>query len=199
MRTRVNLNVLVRAGTGIIGLIALGSCLVFAQGSTATISGVVRDATGAVLPGAIVTARHIESGLTRTGGTNESGDYKMPSLPVGPYELTVDLPGFRQQVRRGINLNVGEEAVVNLTLEVGAAAEQVTVTDEAPIVNTTLSSTSGLINEAQIKDLPLNGRSFDQLLTLNVGTVDNRSNIGAGGNAWTSFSVAGKRPESNRF
>src|SRR3989454_4928286 len=197
MTTRVNLHLLVRAGTGIIGLIALGSCLVFAQGSTATISGVVRDATGAVLPGATVTARHIESGLTRTGGTNESGDYKMPSLPVGPYELTVDLPGFRQQVRRGINLNVGQEAVVNLTLEVGAAAELVTVTDEAPIVNTTLSSTSGLINEVQIKDLPLNARSFDQLLTLNVGTVDNRSNIS--NNGWTAFSVAGKRPETNRF
>src|SRR5882762_5044400 len=197
MTTRVNLHVLVRVGTGIIGLLALGSCLVFAQGSPGTISGVVRDATRAVLPGATVTARHIESGLTRTGGTNESGDYKMPSLPVGPYELTVDLPGFRQQVRRGINLNVGQEAVVNLTLEVGAAAELVTVTDEAPIVNTTLSSTSGLINEAQIKDLPLNGRSFDQLLTLNVGTVDNRSNINNG--AWTSFSVAGKRPETNRF
>jgi len=197
MTTRVNLHVLVRVGTGIIGLLAMGSCLVFAQGSTATISGVVRDATGAVLPGATVTARHIESGLTRTGGTNESGDYKMPSLPVGPYELTVDLPGFRQQVRRGINLNVGQEAVVNLTLEVGAAAELVTVTDEAPIVNTTLSSTSGLINESQIKDLPLNGRSFDQLLTLNVGTVDNRSNIS--NNGWTAFSVAGKRPETNRF
>src|SRR5437899_9757556 len=197
MTTRVNLHLLVRAGTGIIGLIALGSCLVFAQGSTATISGVVRDATGAVLPGATVTARHIESGLTRTGGTNESGDYKMPSLPVGAYELTTELPGFKQQVRRGINLVVGQEAVVNLTLEVGAAAESVTVTDEAPIVNATLSSTSGLINETQIKELPLNGRSFDQLLTLNVGTVDNRSNIS--NNGWTAFSVAGKRPETNRF
>src|SRR5206468_2585632 len=110
---------------------------------------------------------------------------------------TTDMPGFKQQVRRGINLVVGQEAVVNLTLEVGAAAESVTVTDEAPIVNATLSSTSGLINEAQIKDLPLNGRSFDQLLTLNVGTVDNRSNIS--NNGWTSFSVAGKRPETNRF
>src|SRR2546426_4022747 len=71
------------------------------------------------------------------------------------------------------------------------------VTDEAPSVNTTLSSTSGFISEPQIKYLPLNGRSFDQLLTLNVGTVDNRSNIS--NNGWTAFSVAGKRPETNRF
>src|SRR5437667_9673626 len=107
------------------------------------------------------------------------------------------MPGSKQDVRRSIDLIVGQEAVINLTLEVGAAAEQVTVTEEAPLVNTTLSSTAGLITEQQIKELPLNGRSFDQLLTLNVGTVDNRSNIN--NNAWTSFSVAGKRPETNRF
>ena len=104
------------------------------------------------------------------------------------------MPGFKQDVRRGINLAVGQEAVVNLTLEVGANAEQVTVTEEAPLVNTTLSSTSGLITEQQVKDLPLNGRSFDQLLTLNVGIVNNSSNTG-----WPSFSVAGHRQENNRF
>ncbi|HYR92234.1 MAG TPA: carboxypeptidase regulatory-like domain-containing protein [Terriglobia bacterium] len=197
MRRRTDLQVLVRAGTGIIGLIVLGSCLIFGQGSTAAISGLVRDATGAVVPGATVTARHIDSGLTRTAVSSENGGYNVQFLPVGAYELMTDMPGFKQQMRRGINLVVGQEAIVNLTLEVGAPAELVTVTDEAPIVNTTLSSTSGLINESQIKDLPLNGRSFDQLLTLNVGTVDNRSNISNG--AWTAFSVAGKRPETNRF
>src|SRR5437870_1389095 len=194
---RRNLHLQVKIATAIVGLIAIGSCLVFGQGSTAAISGIVRDATGAVVPGATVIARHIESGLTRTAVSSENGGYNLQFLPVGAYEITTDIPGFKQQVRRGINLVVGQEAVVNLTLEVGAAAELVTVTDEAPIVNTTLSSTSGLINESQIKDLPLNGRSFDQLLTLNVGTVDNRSNIS--NNGWTAFSVAGKRPETNRF
>src|SRR5437867_8953576 len=121
----------------------------------------------------------------------------MPSLPVGAYEVTGEEPGFKQQVRRGVNLVVGQEAVIDLTLEVGAAAEQVTVTEEAPLVNTTTSSTSGLITQQQIKDLPLNGRSFDQLLMMNVGMVNNSSNVQNG--AWTSFSVAGKRPESNRF
>src|SRR5262245_20129440 len=192
-----NLHLLVKIGTGILGLVAFANCLVFAQGSTASISGLVRDATGAVVPGATITAKHIESGLTRTAVSSENGGYNVQFLPVGAYELATDMPGFKQQVRRGINLVVGQEAVVNLTLEVGAAAESVTVTDEAPIVNTTLSSTSGLINEAQIKELPLNGRSFDQLLTLNVGTVDNRSNVS--NNGWTAFSVAGKRPETNRF
>ncbi len=196
-RTGTRLYALVRLGTGILGWIALGNCLVFAQGSTAAISGVVHDATGGVVPGVGVTVKHTESGLTRTAQTNENGSFSMSSLPVGPYEVIAEKQGFKQQVRRGINLAVGQEAVVNLTLDVGNLIEQITVTEEAPLVNTTLSSTSGLITEQQIKDLPLNGRSFDQLLTLNVGTVDNRSNIN--NNAWTSFSVAGKRPETNRF
>ena len=162
----------------ILAWIALGTCLAFAQGSTAAISGVVRDATGAVVPGAAVTVKHTETGLTRAGETGSNGGYNLPSLPVGPYEMTVEKMGFKQQVRSGINLMVGQQAVVNLTLEVGSLEQQVMVSAEAPIVNTTLSSTSGLITEGQIKDLPLNGRSFDQLLTLNTGTVNNTSNTG---------------------
>jgi hypothetical protein len=181
----------------IVLLIALGTCQVFAQTSTATISGLVRDSTGAVIPGVTITVRHTESGLMRSVVSNENGGYSVPLLPVGAYEITTMMPGFKQDVRRGIDLVVGQEAVINLTLEVGANAEQVTVTEEAPLVNTTLSSTSGLITEQQVKDLPLNGRSFDQLLTLNVGVVNNTSNLSAGG--WTSFSVAGHRQENNRF
>jgi hypothetical protein len=177
-------------------LIALGSCLAFGQGSTGAISGVVRDTTGAVIPGVMITAKHIESGLTRTAVTNETGGYSVQLLPVGAYEITSDLAGFKQQVRRGINLVVGQEAVVNLTLEVGTVAESVTVTGEVPIVNTTLASTTGLVNESQIKDLPLNGRSFDQLLTLTTGTVNYTSNVGNQGNF---FSVVGRRPEENIF
>src|SRR5262252_7996505 len=136
----------------------------------------------------------MESGLTRATATSETGSYAIQLLPVGPYELATDLPGFKPQVRRGISLAVGQEAVVNLTLEVGGGAENVTVIEEAPLVNTTLSSTSGLITEGQIKNMPLNGRSFEQLLTLNTGTVNN--NIHSTG---SSFSVGGKRTESNRF
>jgi len=196
-RTRTGLHALVKLGGVVVALIVLGSCLVFAQGS-AVISGIVRDATGAVLPGVTVTIKHTESGLTRTVDSTENGSYRMPSLPVGPYEVTGEKMGFKQGVRRGINLAVAQEAVVDLTLDVGALAEQVTVTEEAPLVNTTLSSTAGLITEQQVKDLPLNGRSFDQLLTLNVGISNNTSNIGQG-NGWTGFSVAGKRQETNRF
>src|SRR5262245_11691671 len=94
--------------TGIIALIVLERGPVFGQSFSAVISGVVRDATEAVVPGVTVTAKHMESGLTRTVKTNETGDYKMQSLPVGPYEVTTDMQGFKQQVRRGINLVVGQ-------------------------------------------------------------------------------------------
>src|SRR5437879_1319048 len=141
---------------GIFGVIALASGLVFGQNFSAAISGVVRDATGAVLPGVSVTAKHTETGLTRTVITNETGDYRMPALPVGAYEVTAELSGFKQQVRRGVILAVTQEAVVNFTLEVGDLKEQITVTEDAPLLHTTLSSTSGLVTRQQIKDLPLN-------------------------------------------
>jgi hypothetical protein len=181
-----------------IGLpIVLATSVILAQSSTATIVGVVRDTTGALIPGVTISIKHIDSGATRTVLSSETGNYAAQSLPVGPYEITTTMPGFKQEVRRGVNLVVGQEAVIDLTLEVGANAEQVTVSEEAPLVNTTLASTSGLISEAQVKDLPLNGRSFDNLLILNVNTTNPSSNVNNG--AWTSFSVAGKRMETNRY
>ncbi len=143
--------------TAIVALIALPTCLVFAQTSTATILGTVKDTSGALVPGVSITVKHTESGLTRSVVSGELGGYNVPLLPVGAYEITTTMPGFKQAVRSGINLVVGQEAVVDLTLEVGAAAEQVTVTEEAPLVNTTTSSTSGVITEQQVKELPLNG------------------------------------------
>src|SRR5438876_7240980 len=196
-RMGVSLRVFGRFATAIVVLIALSTCLSFAQTSTATILGVVRDASGALIPGVSITVKHTESGLTRTAISSERGGYSMPLLPVGAYEITTTMPGFKQAVRTGINLVVGQEAVVDLTLEVGANAETVTVSEEAPLVAATTSSTSGLISEQAIKDLPLNGRSFDQLLTMNVGVSISSTNTL--NNGWTAFSVAGKRPETNRF
>src|SRR5712691_113975 len=197
--TRKALSALPILAAAMIGLIVLGTCPIFAQGSTAAITGTVKDVTGAVLPGAMVTVKHLETGLTRTDQADTSGSFNIPSLPVGAYEITAEKMGFRREVRRGVDLLVAQEAVVNLTLQVGSIDQQVTVTDAAPLVNTTLSSTSGLVSESQVKDLPLNGRSFDQLLTLNTGVVNNSSNIGGGTGGFTGFSVAGKRPETNRF
>src|SRR5262249_22748539 len=186
-----------RLVTAIVATIALGTSLVFAQTSTATILGTVKDTSGALVPGVSITVKHTESGLTRMVMSDERGAYNVPLLPVGAYEITTTMPGFKREVRSGINLAVGQEAVVDLTLEVGAPAEQVTVTGEAPLVNITTASVSG-----QVKDLPLNGRSFDNLITLNASAINytalktaNAPTAGEG----NSFSVAGRRPLENLF
>ncbi len=182
----------------LVGLIALGNGPAHAQGFAAAITGTVSDTSGAAVPGAMVTVKHLETGLTRVAEADATGNYNIASLPVGQYELTAERMGFQREVRRGITLVVGQEAVLNLTLQVGSVVQQVTVTEEAPLVNTTMASTSGVITETQVKELPLNGRSFDQLLTLNVGVSNTTSNTLNGG-TWNMFSVAGKRPETNRF
>src|SRR6266568_1766698 len=198
VRGTVNsLRLFARLATTVVLLLAFGTSLIFGQGGTATISGVVRDTSGALVPGVTITVKHVDSGLIRTVMTGETGNYSAPALPVGPYEITTTMPGFKQAVRLGINLGVGQEAVIDLTLEVGANAEQVTVSEEAPLVNTTLASTSGLISEQQVKDLPLNGRSFDNLLVLNVSTSNPSSNVNNG--AWTAFSVAGERTDRSAW
>src|SRR5207249_7366201 len=96
----------------IVTLVALGTCLSFSQASTATILGVVKDTSGALIPGVSITVKHTESGLTRTVVSGERGGYSVPLLPVGPYELTTTMPGFKQVIRSGVNLGVGQEAVV---------------------------------------------------------------------------------------
>jgi hypothetical protein len=184
--------------SSLIVLAALATGLVLGQGSTGDIVGTVKDASGAVLPGTAITIKHLETGLTRAAQSDGSGNFTVPSLPVGEYEVTAEKMGFRREVRRGISLAVAQDAQVNLILQVGSIDQQVTVTEEAPLVNTTLASTSGLVTESQVKDLPLNGRSFDQLITLNVGTSNNSGNT-LNNASWNGFSVAGKRPETNRF
>src|SRR5712691_4296043 len=88
--------IMVNRTAGFLALIALGTGLVFAQGSTATIIGTVRDVSGAVLPGTVVTVKHLETGLTRADEADSSGNFNIPSLPVGPYEVTAEKMGFRR-------------------------------------------------------------------------------------------------------
>ena len=165
---------------------------------TGVLSGRVVDATDAGIPGATITIKTVETGAIRSVTTNETGAYRVVSLPVGPQEVRAEKSGFKAAVRLGINLAVGQEAVANLRLEVGAVSEEVTVTAETPLVNTTTASISGLVNERQIKELPLNGRSFDNLMTLNPGIINyvlkSPSTSTSNGN---TFSVAGRRPMEN--
>ncbi|MGH9783632.1 MAG: carboxypeptidase regulatory-like domain-containing protein, partial [Terriglobia bacterium] len=169
---------------------------------TAAISGRVLDASGGAVPGATVTAKSLETGATRVVTTDEAGNYRALSLSVGRQEVKAEKAGFKAAVRTGISLAVGQEAVVNLQLEVGELLQQVTVSEEVPLVNTTTAPVSGLVGERQVKDLPLNGRSFDHLITLNPGAI-NYSSMKSSPQTSTSngnsFSVAGRRPLENLF
>jgi hypothetical protein len=168
---------------------------------TAAIAGTVEDPSGAGVSGAMVTVKSVETGATRSTTTDSEGHYTFLSLPLGPQEVKAEKSGFKSVVRTGIDLVVGQEAVVNLQLEVGELAQQVTVAAETPLVNTTTSQDSGVVGEKQIKDLPLNGRSFDDLITLNPGAVNYSAMKSA--NTSTSdgntFSVDGRRTYENLF
>jgi hypothetical protein len=168
---------------------------------TASISGRVVDASRAGIGSATVTVKSLETGATRVVTTEESGDYRVTSLPLGPQEVRIEKRGFKAEVRSGVRLTVGQEAVVNVHLEVGEVTEQVTVTEEVPIVNTTTASTAGVVGQREIKDLPLNGRSYDALITLNPGAINYSAMKSA--NTSTSdgntFTVAGRRTGENLF
>jgi Carboxypeptidase regulatory-like domain len=120
---------------GVLCVVVLACSPGWAQG-TAQISGTVKDQTGAVLPGADVTATQTDTGVMRTTISNETGFYVLPNLPIGPYRLEVALPGFRTFVQTGIVLQVSANPVVNAVLEVGQVTEQVQVEANAAMVET---------------------------------------------------------------
>src|SRR5437879_10513073 len=157
--------------TAIVAVIALPACLVFAQLPTGTILGVVKDSSGAVIPGVRVTITNIDTSLTRTGASTEDGTYRFPALPVGHYRLDVMKEGFSALSRTGITLEVGQEATIELILEVGSPGQTVTVAAEAPLVQTSSSTLGGVVNEQQVLDLPLNGRNLVTLTLMQPGVT----------------------------
>src|SRR5258706_12282890 len=182
--------------------VLLGGHLVSAQVTTGTISGVVQDSSGAVTPGVSVTVRNLDTGIARSVTTDERGRYTATNLTLGNYEVEGQLTGFQTEIRRGITLTVGREVVVSLTLNVGQLSDAVTISAEAPLVEATSSTMSSLVDARTIRDLPLNGRSYDQLALLQPGVVT----VGAGqaGAAFdygtgTRFSVTGSRAYANSF
>ncbi len=170
----------------------------------ASIKGQVTDATGATVASANVTVRDTETGVTRTTTSNSDGTYLVLALPIGLYEVTISKAGFKDFTRTGIELKVAQEAEIDIRLQVSSAKEAVTVSEDAPIVNTSTSDISGLVGEKEIKQLPLNGRSYDLLLTLNPGIVNFTSQKTGGtgiSNSSTAnnFAVSGNRPQQNIF
>jgi hypothetical protein len=175
----------------------------FAQLPTGTILGVVRDASGGVVPDARVTVTNADTSLTRAGTTASDGSYRFPALPVGPYRVEVAKEGFATLTRTGITLVLGQEASIDITLQVGSTGQEVTVTGEAPLVQTTSSTVAGLVNEQQVADLPLNGRNLVDLTLLQPGVtqtfVISPTAIGSGLMTGVTLSVNGMPIHSNNY
>jgi hypothetical protein len=170
----------IRQACGLLLLLAAAS-LALAQLPVATILGVVKDSSGAVVPDATVVVRNVDTGQTRTATTGADGSYRFNALPVGHYEVRVAHSGFQTAIRSGMTLTVAQEAVVNFALQVGAVSETVAVTAEAPIVDTTTGSLGGLVNEQKVADLPLNGRNYIDLALLQLGVnIDMNSSAATG-------------------
>ncbi len=162
-----------------------------------TILGVVKDASGGFVPDAKITITNTDTNDSRATVTGDDGSYRAPGLQPGHYSVKVEKEGFKTVTQTSLTLDVTAELVVNPTLEVGTATQEVTVTGEAPIVNTTTSSLGGLVNDQQIAELPLNGRNYTDLTLLQAGIAQTtHSGLGDAG-LW--FSSNGMSPRSNNY
>src|SRR5437899_1033821 len=180
--------------------------LAVAQITTGTISGTVTDSTGAVVPGVNVTLKSVEKGISRTVRTDEGGRYRAPELALGSYEISVEAAGFQTEIRSGLTLTVGREAVVDFTLRVRAVTQTVTVTGEAPLVQTANATVGALVDEREMRQLPLNGRSFADLTSIQPGVTSDLEIAAAptqavytGGGGAARRSIDGTKPQQSTF
>jgi hypothetical protein len=146
--------------------------------SVSQISGTVRDASGAAVPGAAVTATQADTGLTRTTETDASGSYLLPSLPIGPYRIEVKKQGFTTYIQSGIVLQVATAPTIDSVLKVGAVSESIQVEAAATMVETHSTGVGQVVNQQQVVELPLNGRQITQLITLAGGANAVQSGFG---------------------
>ncbi len=152
-------------------LTVVGTLPVWGQTTTAALRGTVTDPAGAVIPGLTITVRNVDTGRDYTAETDESGLYYVPGLPPGSYTLTAEKEGFQRLIREGIVLTVNQVGQVDLSLSLGALAQEVVVRGSVALVETEGATISGVVGEKQIKELPLNGRDFYQLALLEPGVT----------------------------
>jgi len=182
----------------VFAMVAIASIAV-AQLPSGTVLGTVRDPAGAVVPGSTLTVTNTETALSRTVMSAADGAYRFPALPVGTYEVRAASGGFQTAVRSGIVLQVGEEAVVNFTLQVGELTQTVEVSADAQLVNTSSSALGAVVNAAAVADLPLNGRNYIDLTFLQPGIVKQETTTAGGTFVGSWFSSNGMPLRSNTY
>ncbi len=187
----------------LLGVAAIGLSRLDAQASNATIGGTVTDSSGATIAGAAIQVRNVGTGITQATTSDQQGRYRVPDLVIGEYEVQAGNAGFQTVVHKGITLSVGSSPVVDFSLPVGQAQQTVTVEAEVSQVDTQSTAVGALVEGAQIRDLPLNGRNFTQLMTLAPGVT--QIPLGAPGAGSTfygngqKYSIAGSRPSGQAY
>ncbi len=171
-----------------------------AQTTNATLVGSVTDATGGVVVGATIAAKHVATGVVRTVTTDEFGHYRVFPLNPGTYEVTASMTGFKTKVVPNVVLEVASNMKVDFALEVGEVTERVQVTEFAPILQTQEASVGGTVTGTELERLPVNGRNFTRLILLMPGTSDQSKNQRRGTESGTNtYSVNGQRAQDNNF
>jgi outer membrane receptor protein involved in Fe transport len=153
--------------------LVVGLCVpssVVAQTGTGTVDGRILDESRAAVPGAIVTAKNVATGLTRTATVSATGTYRITALPAGTYDVSVSLSGFSTQVTKNVEVRIGDTANVDFSMKVGAVTETVEVVGETPLVQSTTSDVGQVITQKMVENIPLNGRKFQDLSLLVPGT-----------------------------
>ena len=173
---------------------------VHAQTVGASLQGIVSDSSGATVADVDVLIVSVATGAVRDVKTDATGRYRVPVLQPGEYEVHISRAGFQPVVRRGVQLAIGQNAVIDVRLEVGRVTDEVSVTADAPQINITSGAVSGLVSDKEIRELPLNGRSFQQLALLQTGVT---AALAAGndvvGGRTPKISINGARPEQSSF
>jgi outer membrane receptor protein involved in Fe transport len=172
-----------------------------AQEITASIYGTVADSSGGAVPDATVMVFDTNTGAQRTTATTQAGVFFFIRLPIGDYRLTVDKNGFKKYEQARIHLDVNDKLNLNITLEVGAVTQTVTVTSEAPLLSTQTAEVSNLVGTNQMQAMPLNGRAFNQLVDLVPGVAPDSGRVGGGVGLFsdTASSVNGAQSNQNIF
>lgn len=167
-------------------------------GSQGTFKGAVRDSSNAVVAGATVTVTNIATEVAQSVTTNEEGLYVLPNLLPGHYRLEASHAGFQTELRSDVELTASQTQEIDFTLNVGATTQTVTVTSLVPLVDTTSSTVSSLVNEQQVQNLPLNGRGYEQLIYLAPG-VANAAAATPPARTNPLFGIGGARPQDSRI
>jgi hypothetical protein len=186
---------------GVLSLLSLFSIRVQAQGtSTATVVGTVTDSSGAAVVGATVQAKNVGTGGIQTAMTDAQGRYRIPNMNIGRYDIDASNPGFQPVVRPNITLTVGSEPVVDFTLQVGQAQQAITVQGDVSLVETQSAAVGALVESTQMRELPLNGRNYTQLIALEPGVTQIVTGAPAAGSSFAGngvkYTIAGSRPSN---